>query len=158
MIPLRLLSLSVALVAGSLVPALAGADVRVAGPVEFGVFESHYKDAQPGERVLSRSNQRIAETDRVPATLGTKFGLRYRLEGKRVNDTPLTLLYLTPGVVSPDGQRHDRFEVVQKLVPDAPLDVMAFEFTERHELVPGEWHFLVFQGDRKLAEQRFQVR
>ncbi|WP_434457548.1 DUF3859 domain-containing protein [Stutzerimonas urumqiensis] len=137
---------------------LALADVRVVGPVEAGVFESQLKDPQPGERVLSRSDQRIIPTEDVPAKLGTKFGLRFSLEGKRADDTPLTLLYLTPGVVSPDGERHDRFEVTQALVPGAPQDVMAFEFTEHHEVVPGEWHFLVFQGDRKLAEQRFQVR
>jgi hypothetical protein len=141
-----------------LLPGLACADVRVAGPVEAGVFESRYQDQQPGERVLTRSDQRILEVDQVPLKIGTKFGLRYRLEGKRADDTPLTLLYLTPGVVDPGGQRHDRYEVVQKLVPEAPTDVMAFEFTETYELVPGEWHFLVFQGDRKLAEQRFQVR
>ncbi|WP_181296285.1 DUF3859 domain-containing protein [Pseudomonas sp. Q2-TVG4-2] len=141
-----------------LLPGLACADVRVAGPVEAGVFESRYQDQQPGERVLTRSDQRILEVDQVPLKIGTKFGLRYRLEGKRADDTPLTLLYLTPGVVDPSGQRHDRYEVVQTLVPEAPTDVMAFEFTETHELVPGEWHFLVFQGDRKLAEQRFQVR
>ncbi|WP_421683232.1 DUF3859 domain-containing protein [Stutzerimonas urumqiensis] len=137
---------------------LALAEVRVVGPVEAGVFESQLKDPQPGERVLSRSDQRIIPTQDVPAKLGTKFGLRFSLEGKRADDTPLTLLYLTPGVVSPDGERHDRFEVTQALVPGAPQDVMAFEFTEHHEVVPGEWHFLVFQGDRKLAEQRFQVR
>ena len=43
--------------------------------------------------------------------------MRYQLSGKQEGDTPLTLLYLTPGVVTPDGQRHDKFEVVQKLVP-----------------------------------------
>ena len=141
-----------------LLPGRAGAEVHVAGPIEAGSFESRYQNQQPGERVLSRSDQRIVATQEVPARIGTKFGLRYRLEGKRADDTPLTLLYLTPGVVDPSGERHDRYEVVQKLVPDAPQDVMAFEFTETHELVPGKWHFLVFQGDRKLAEQRFQVR
>jgi hypothetical protein len=25
-------------------------------------------------------------------------------------------------------------------------------------VVPGEWRFMVFQGDRKLLEQRFDVR
>ncbi len=137
---------------------LAQADVRVEGPVEYGVFSSQYKDFQPGERVLTRSNQDIERTEEIPARLGTKFGMRYSLAGKREGDLPLTLLYLTPGVVTPDGQRHDKFEVQQKLVVGAPQDVMAFEFTEHHEVVPGEWHFIVYQGDRKLAEQRFQVR
>ena len=111
-----------------------------------------------GERVLLRNNQQIRQTAEIPARLGTRFGLRLTLSGKQADDVPLTLLYLTPGVVTPDGQRHDRFEVVQKLAPGASQEVMAFEFSEPHEVVPGEWHFLVFQGDRKLAEQRFSVR
>ncbi|VXD01758.1 conserved exported hypothetical protein [Pseudomonas sp. 8Z] len=138
--------------------ALAQAEVRVEGPVEYGVFSSQYQNFQPGERVLARSNQDIQSTTQIPAKLGTKFGMRYSLAGKREGDTPLTLLYLTPGVTTPDGKRHDKFEVVQKLVPGAAQDVMAFEFTENHEVVPGEWHFIVYQGDRKLAEQRFEVR
>jgi hypothetical protein len=47
---------------------------------------------------------------------------------------------------------------MQKLAPGAAQEVMAFEFTEIHEVVPGEWRFMVFQGDRKLLEQRFDVR
>ena len=113
---------------------------------------------QPGERVLTRSNQEIERTEQIPAKLGTKFGMRYTLVGKVAEDAPLTLLYLTPGVVTPQGTRHDKFVVTQKLVPGAPQDVMAFEFTEKHEVVPGEWHFMVFQDDRKLLEQRFIVR
>lgn len=147
-----------ALAALVLASGLAQAEVRVEGPVEYGIFASDYQDFKPGERVLMRSKQDIEQTDVVPARLGTKFGLRYNLVGKSASDEPLTLLYLTPGVVTADGVRHDKFVVTQKVVPEAPQDVMAFEFSEPHEVVPGEWHFLVFQGDRKLAEQRFQVR
>lgn len=154
---MKAVHLSVLILLGlSASPAMA--EVRIEGPIEYGVFATAFKDPQPGERVLSRADQAIERTDQVPARLGTKFGMRYRLEGKTEADTPLTLVYFTPGVVTPDGKRHDRFEVVQKLVPNAPLDVMAFEFSEDHEVVPGEWHFLLFQGDRKLAEQRFEVR
>ncbi len=141
-----------------LISSLAQAEVRVEGPVEYGVFASDYQDFQAGERVLTRSNQQIEPGDVIPAKLGTKFGLRYNLVGKVTDDSPLTLLYLTPGVITPDGKRHDKFVVTQKLVPAMPQDVMAFEFTDVHEVVPGEWHFLVFQDDRKLAEQRFTVR
>ncbi|MBA1238474.1 MULTISPECIES: DUF3859 domain-containing protein [Stutzerimonas stutzeri subgroup] len=134
------------------------AQVEVVGAVEYGVFETLKEDFQPGERVLSRRDQPMRQTTEVPARLGSKFGLRYRLAGKREVDTPLTLLYLTPGVVTPDGQRHDKFEVVQSLMPGVESDVMAFEFTEPHEVVAGEWRLMVFQGDRKLAEQTFEVR
>ncbi|BAN47918.1 DUF3859 domain-containing protein [Metapseudomonas resinovorans] len=154
MIPFRM----TALVAFGLASGMALADVRVDGPIEYGIFESQYKDYQPGERVLTRSNQTIQRTDVIPAKLGTKFGMRYTLTGKQEKDTPLTLLYLTPGVVSPDGKRHDKFVVEQQMAAGAPLDVMAFEFTEHYEVVPGEWRFMVFQGDRLLAEQSFTVR
>lgn len=147
-----------ALAALMLMTGLVQAEVRVEGPVEYGIFASDYQDFQPGERVLSRSSQAIERTEVIPAKLGTKFGMRYSLAGKAADGAPLTLLYLTPGVTTPDGARHDKFVVMQKLAPGAPQDVMAFEFTEEHEMVPGEWHFLVFQDDRKLAEQRFTVR
>lgn len=146
------------LAAFMLISSLAQAEVRVDGPVEHGVFASDYQDFQAGERVLTRSNQQIEPTEVIPAKLGTKFGMRYTLAGKVATESTLTLLYLTPGVVTPDGKRHDKFVVTQKLVPGAPQDVMAFEFTEVHEVVPGEWHFMVFQDDRKLLEQRFIVR
>ena len=44
------------------------------------------------------------------------------------------------------------------MVQGAGADLMAFEFSETYEVVPGEWHFMVFQGDRLLAEQSFEVR
>ena len=149
-------SLSVAFL--GLASSLAMADVRVEGPIEYGVFTAQIKDPQPGERILARANQPIEQTTSVPARLGTKFGVRYQLAGKAEADTPLTLLYFTPGLVGPDGKRQDKIELQQKLVRGAPLDVMAFEFTEHYEVVPGEWQFMVFQGDRKLVEQRFTVR
>lgn len=136
----------------------AMAQVRLDGDVEYGVFESPEVKLEAGQRLLRTGAQSIKHTTDIPARLGTKFGLRYSLVGKREGDTPLTLLYLTPGVVTADGVRHDKFEVVQALAPAAAQDVMAFEFTEPHELVRGEWHFFVFQGDRKLAEQRFNIR
>ncbi|MDM8349877.1 DUF3859 domain-containing protein [Pseudomonas sp. sp1636] len=147
-----------ALAALMLMAGLAQAEVRVEGVVEYGIFVSPHQDFKPGEHVLTRANQQIERSEVIPAKLGSKFGMRYSLAGKAVGDAPLTLLYLTPGVVSADGKRHDKFVVMQALIPGATPDVMAFEFSEPHEVVAGEWHFLVFQDDRKLAEQRFQVR
>ncbi|CRM60882.1 hypothetical protein H097_09252 [Pseudomonas sp. FH4] len=147
-----------ALAALMMISGMASAEVRIEGPVEFGVFEGPKAELQSGERVLRRSNEQIQATTVVPAKLGTKFGLRYQLLGKVAEDTPLTLLYFTPGIRTADGQRHDKFEVTQKLVPGAPQDVMAYEFTESHEVVPGEWRFMVFQGDRLLTQKSFTVR
>lgn len=149
---------AVTLLAISLISTPLLAEVQVQGEVEYGIFQSQVKDFEPGQRVLTNQQQRIETTQVIPAKLGTKFGLRYQLAGKRKDDQPLTLLYLTPGVVTPDGLRHDKFVVQQAMAEAAVADVMAFEFSEHFEVVPGEWHFLVFQGDRKLVEKRFEVR
>ncbi|WP_347904850.1 DUF3859 domain-containing protein [Pseudomonas purpurea] len=146
-----------ALAALMMISGLASAEVHVEGPVEYGVFGGAKASLESGERVLRRSNEQIQATEVIPGKLGTKFGLRYQLSGKVADGQPLTLLYFTPGIRSPDGVRHDKLEVTQKLVPGAPQDVMAYEFTERYEVVPGEWRFMVFQGDRLLTEQRFTV-
>ena len=146
------------LLAISLISTPLLAEVKVQGEVEYGIFQSQVQDFEPGQRVLTNQQQAIETTQVIPAKLGTKFGLRYQLAGKRKGDQPLTLLYLTPGVVTPDGLRHDKFVVQQEMAEAAVADVMAYEFSEYHEVVPGEWHFLVFQGDRKLVEQRFVVR
>ena len=146
------------LLAISLISTPLLAEVKVQGEVEYGIFQSQVQDFEPGQRMLTNQQQAIETTQVIPAKLGTKFGLRYQLAGKRKGDQPLTLLYLTPGVVTPDGLRHDKFVVQQEMAEAAVADVMAYEFSEYHEVVPGEWHFLVFQGDRKLVEQRFMVQ
>ena len=112
---MKLFSLSV--LALGLSANLAMADVRVEGPIEYGVFASApIKDPQPGERILSRANQPIEPTAVVPARLGTKFGVRYQLAGKSETEQPLTLMYFTPGLIGPDGKRQDKIELQQKLV------------------------------------------
>ena len=74
---MKLLSLS-ALALG-LSANLAVADVRVEGPIEYGVFASApIKDPQPGERILSRANQPIEPAEVVPSGLLLDSGVAPR--------------------------------------------------------------------------------
>lgn len=147
-----------ALLGLSLLPTLVMADVSIQGPIEYGIFESKYQDFEPGERLLTQSGQTIKPTTVIPAKLGTRFGVRFNLAGKQPGEVPLTLLYLTPGMYTPDGVRHDKIELRQQIAQNAPQDVMAYEFSERYEVVPGQWRFFIFQGDRLLLEQSFEVQ
>ena len=58
------------------------AEVRVEGPVEYGVFPSDYKEFKSGERILGQAGRPMERTELVPAKLGSKFGVRYQLSGK----------------------------------------------------------------------------
>ena len=143
---------------GLCLPVLSQAQLGLQGEVEAGLFIHQHTDLKEGERVLLRNDQPIEPTRSIPARLGSKFGVRFSLAGKQQGDQPLTFLYLTPGVIDAQGQRLDRFEVQQALQPHTRHEVMAFEFSEQGEVVPGQWRFLVFQGPRKLLEEHFEVR
>ncbi|MBF7731091.1 DUF3859 domain-containing protein [Pseudomonas sp. N040] len=151
-------SVNAILMALCLSPLTALAEVHIAGPVEYGLFQSPVAEYAAGERLLTQNTQAIEQTTLIPARLGSRFGLRYSLKGKQPGEAPLTLLYLTPGITTPDGLRHDKIVLEQPLAANASQDVMAFEFSEPYEVVAGTWEFMVFQGDRLLARQSFEVR
>ena len=121
-----------------------------------GVFERADVALQEGERLVSQGREQIRQTSHVPAQLGSKFGIRYRVSGKK-KGSRVTYLYLTPGVEEPDGTRHDKYEEVIELNPDVDSHVAAFEFTERYEVVPGIWEVMIFSGDRLLVRSKFDV-
>ncbi len=132
----------------------AWAEVRVT-EYEAGVFSR--PELNPGERILAGGRENIDVTYTVPAEVGVKFGVRYELSGKRASGNVVKYIYLTPGVVEPDGTRHDKYEVVQELAAQAANHTAAFEFTERYEVVPGTWELLVFENDRLLLRKTFEV-
>ncbi|UTW44105.1 DUF3859 domain-containing protein [bacterium SCSIO 12696] len=134
----------------------AFAELRLEGYTS-GVFERAAVALNPGERLISRSTEQIRETEHVPAQLGSKFGIRYRVSGKKGSGNRVTYLYLTPGVEEPDGTRHDKYEEVVELKADVDSHIAAFEFTERYEVVPGIWELFIFAGDRLLVRSRFDV-
>ncbi len=134
-------------------------DVSVIEGYEYGIFETSYISAQPGERIISKNNQPIRETNKIPGRLGVKFGARYKINHEKSDEKiQVKLLYLTPGITNPiNGKRQDKIEVNQELSPQAGYHLIAFEFTEESEIAEGEWRMLVFIEDRKLLDQVFYV-
>jgi len=134
------------------------ADLKVVTQ-EAGIMARPSTPLQSGERILALGSTKkdIEKTKRIPAELGVKFGVRYTLDGKKASDNRVLLLYLTPGVIDQLGQLHDIFDVSQNLSAGAVDHQIAFEFTENYELVPGDWRFMVFDQDRLLIDQTFEV-
>ena len=93
-----------------LISSLAQAEVRVEGPVEYGVFASNYQDFQEGERVLTRSNQQIEPGEVIPAKLGTKFGMRYTLLGKVADGSVTDKRSMEGGKAGVTAESLSRFE------------------------------------------------
>jgi hypothetical protein len=102
----------------------------------------------------------VETTTTIPAELGVKFGIRYRVigdpDGQRVTIRK-SLLYPLPGVKAPNAPR----PLLRSDDPIAPtigeIGYSGFEFDDPWELVPGVWTIQLWQGTRLLTEQRFNV-
>lgn len=123
---------------------------------EAGLFVHKGIELLPGQRVYNRPEE-IIRTTKVPAKLGTKFGIRFTVTGKKAKDNIIHYFYLSPGVIDEKGVRHDKYEVVQDLSTGVDSHVVAFEFSEAYEVVPGEWELFVFEEDRLLVRESFIV-
>ncbi|MEH6550804.1 MAG: DUF3859 domain-containing protein [Pseudomonadales bacterium] len=125
-----------------------------AAVLESGIFE---KSERSSEDVLIQGKETVKSEKIVPGLIGQKFGVRFTLSDPVKTDHEVTFLYLTPGIVHPDGSRHDKYEVSKILSSSTPSHAIAFEFTDRWEIRFGTWEMFVFEGDRLLLRERFEV-
>jgi hypothetical protein len=131
---------------------------------EYGIYTVD-RDVQ-GRDVLginraAASNVRHAATLRtIPAQIGTTFGFRYEVVG-RAHAAPVELrqvvIFPSPGLTPSSSSkpvRQDEF-VLQARIGETSY--ASYTLEDAFELVPGEWVFEIWQGNRKLATQIFRV-
>ncbi len=131
---------------------------------EYGIYtvdrDLQGRDAH-GINTAAASNVRHAATLRtIPAQIGTTFGFRYEVIG-RAHAAPVELrqvvIFPSPGLVPSSSSkpiRQDEF-VLQTRIGETSYSSYTLE--DRFELVPGDWVFEIWQGNRKLATQTFTV-
>jgi len=134
--------------------------------VETGVYRAETAgiEAAPGtatrQRNLLTDTRLLAPTTRIEAKIGLHFGMRYRVVGspslasvKLVSVTH----YPTPGLKNPKTAgiqtrgEHPLFATISQ------LNYRGYMFEHDWELVAGTWTFELWDGDRKLASQAFDV-
>ena len=113
-----------------------------------------------GFHTQSKGDKFVRQTTDVPAQVGVSFGFRYRIVGSRRGD-PVSLTRITrfpaEGLRNPARNgTYYRNEILShwKIGDEAGA---TFTFDAPWEAVPGTWVIELWQGDRKLAEQSFNV-
>ena len=137
--------------------AQANNEKRTIYDFEYGIFSYGAENYEEGDKTVSSGE--LEKTTHIRAKLGTKFGVRYWLSRAGfIGEPTLHLIYHVPTMINPStGEYIDKIEILQE---ESKLDfqhVMAFEFAQQYELVPGEYRFYVFFENQKLLEQVFQV-
>ena len=132
---------------------------------EFGTIPE--KNTATGQLTVGNVNtlKLVKKTDRVPAVLGNKFGVRFRLKGA----TPGEQVMITTKVQMPglkktviDGRRRSEQGPLYEETWNLPKTVgevtySGYVFEKDWELVPGTWIIQLFYGEKWLGEQIFEV-
>ncbi|MEJ0023794.1 MAG: DUF3859 domain-containing protein [Alphaproteobacteria bacterium] len=128
---------------------------------KFGIYTSRdiSKSVRPDgiEEVIDGDSRWLQQTDTIPARIGVKFGIRFKLEGapgavtlRRVTIVP------EPGLRPRPGKPIKRVERDITLSTGDSIDA-GWSFDHAYELLTGIWTIQIWQGDRKLAEKKFKV-
>ena len=147
-------------------PAVQAQAIERVEVTEFGLYERGevIGELPPSPNGIGRSEvagaKHLRTTRRVPARLGTSFGFRYRVVGKPEGEiSSLTQVLILPpagmqSAISGKTVTRDFFPVPARIGEE---DFMMMSFDYRWELVPGIWTVQLWSGQRKLAEQSFEI-
>ena len=145
-------------------PAWSQAQVRGIEIVRYGIYtadlQSSKRDVQGVKQNISTNFHRAVATTTIPAQLGLRFGIEYKVVGaprdKTVSLKTVTV-YPAVGLRSP-AVAQPIFRNEGTATPRiGETNYEGYRFDDEWELVPGPWTIQLWYGDRKLAEKTFTV-
>ncbi len=142
---------------------LTKARVRWAGIVADGeTREVPSPGSLSGTEVIARTlPQSKQETTRVPARLGTKFGIKYVIQGVPKGDlVMLREVWRFPeeGLKNPGTGKTSREQAQGMVMEVTGHEIFAgWALLYEWELVPGVWTYELWSGDRLILSQSFDV-
>jgi hypothetical protein len=164
--PFALLLLMPSLVGSISAVQAQGAKVDRAEIIEAGIYRAETvsievaPDTATRQRNVLSNTRLVAATTRVEAKIGVHFGIRYRLFGSP-NNTTVKLVsatqYPAPGLKNPKAERHQLRGEHSLFATIGHVNYRGYVFEEDWEIVPGTWTFELWDGQRKLVSQTFDV-
>jgi hypothetical protein len=170
-----IISLAVVFFVVSISSASIAAEVYGIGIQEWGIYdtgkvEKEIKENAPGPSVFIGDIKLLKLTYKIPARLGTSFGLKYYVNGHppgaQVNITQ-RWLFPYPGVKHPETGKLTHYYDERIITPIGRTmqgnyiifwSIAAIQkFTKPSDLVPGEWKLQLWHGRKKLKEKTFTV-
>jgi hypothetical protein len=113
-----------------------------------------------GNRVEAKAYKSVKVGTQIEARTGTIIGAELTIVGTpRRGKVPLKVVwrYPAPGLTNPESKatrRSDEYADTQLIGEKFPI---FWGLTQDWHLVPGTWTLEVFQDDRKLVTQEFQI-
>ena len=102
----------------------------------------------------------IERTTKIPATRNLTFGFQYlikgRPQGKKIKIRKTTI-FPSSGLENPKTGKTGYKNEVELTAKIGEKVCEGYRFDEEWEMVPGNWTIQIWYGDRKLAEENFNV-
>jgi hypothetical protein len=102
----------------------------------------------------------VNETTDIPATLGTRFGIRFVVNGSPSGD----VVYITKVVILPKegleipNEENRIFKYERKMKTKIGFyEFTGYTFDNIWETIPGKWSIQLWYDGKKLAEKQFSV-
>lgn len=135
----------------------------------YGVFrvdseeKTEHVDGTPSGIRRTAEQAWVAEKgEKIRAKLGLRFGIEYSLAGlPKDQDVTIRKVVIHPTIKTPDGRERTTYqtEVKRHTSKDGTFSAQTgYGFDHDYELVAGTWTIQMWYGERKLVEQRFDVR
>ena len=113
-----------------------------------------------GYRVIVKNEKLVNKTDRIPATIGTRFGIFYiangEPRGKKIR-LRVDVTYPSAGLKNPKTGKISYKDKFFEIAVIGKRMLTGYGFDEAWEAVPGKWTFKLWYGEIKLAEKTFTV-
>jgi hypothetical protein len=132
--------------------------------VEYGIYTAdkvvRSNTTGPITHSTLESVRHAATTTTIPAQLGVRFGLRYRVggstNGATVDVSEITL-FPPPGLKSPKSAQPLQKDIDPHKRKVGETTYCGYSLDNAWEMVPGTWTFQIWSGNRMLAEKSFTV-
>ena len=119
--------------------------------------------APAGRRKVAGGVQPLVATDRIPAELGTRFGIGFVLRGEPAGAKPeVYAIWHFPqrGLTNPQTRTTTyvwRMDLRHCPIEREPYCLVGYPLQHAWELVPGTWRVEIWAEGRKLAEKSFEL-
>ena len=132
---------------------------------EYGIYRAHVTNeisalgTPTGTVALVNEIKLVQATTTVPARLGVSFGIRFKIVGRKGGSVNLKMVTLIPqpGIRNPKtGNTSVRSEYLRTKKINS-VHYSDYSFDSPWEIVAGKWTLEIWDGNRKLASQSFNV-
>lgn len=133
---------------------------------DYGIYGGRkvVKMKQPGAPTGSKNMVKtiflVNETTDIPATLGTRFGLRFVVNGSPPNE----VVFITKVVILPKeglkvpNKENRIYKYERKMKTKIGLsEFTGYTFDNEWETIPGKWTIQLWYDGKKMAEKLFTV-